>query len=74
MGGKQTEVGMRNNQEQVSEPVVHSVRETAKILGIGERQAYEGIHRGEIPHLKIGKRFWVPRWFFTRLREGGAAE
>jgi hypothetical protein len=55
-------------------PVVRSVRDTARILGIGERQCYEGIHRGQIPHIKIGKRFWVPHWFFRQLREGSAAE
>ena len=55
------------------QPVAYSVEEAARILRIGRNQCYEGIHRGEIPHLKIGKRFWVPAWFFTRLREGDAA-
>ena len=34
----------------------YTVAETAKILGIGLRQAYEAIQRGEIPARKIGGR------------------
>ena len=32
------------------------VEEAAKLLSIGRNQAYDGVARGEIPHVRIGKR------------------
>lgn len=49
-----------------------SVRETAKILGIGVNQAYEAARRGEIPTIKIGKRILVPVAAFERMLQGAA--
>ncbi|MGI8852331.1 MAG: helix-turn-helix domain-containing protein [Methyloceanibacter sp.] len=43
------------------ERLTESVREAAKEAGIGVNQAYEAIRRGEIPHIKIGKRILVLR-------------
>lgn len=37
-----------------------SVREAADLLGIGLRQAYEAVHRGEIPAIRVGRRLIVP--------------
>ena len=31
-----------------------------RLLGIGRRQTYEGIHRGEIRAIRIGRRLLVP--------------
>jgi excisionase family DNA binding protein len=39
---------------------VLTVQETATTLGISLNSAYEGIRRGEIPHLRIGRRIVVP--------------
>lgn len=47
-----------------------SIRETAKILGIGVNQAYEAARRGEIPTIKIGKRILVPVAAFERMLQG----
>ena len=49
------------------EPLTQSVRKTAKELNIGVNQAYEAVHRGEIPHIKIGKRILVLREPLKRL-------
>lgn len=49
-----------------------SIRETAKILGIGVNQAYEAARRGEIPTIKIGKRILVPVAAFERMLQGAA--
>ena len=49
-----------------------SIRETAKILGIGLNQAYEAARRGEIPTIKIGKRILVPVAAFERMLQGAA--
>lgn len=39
----------------------YSIEETAQVLGIGRSLAYEAARRGEIPVIKIGNRYLVPR-------------
>ena len=41
--------------------VVLTVNEVAKMLGLSRNSTYEGIRRGEIPHIRIGKRLLIPR-------------
>jgi len=36
------------------------VEELAGILGISRGSAYEGVRRGELPGLRVGKRWLVP--------------
>ncbi len=43
------------------ERVTMTVSEFAKYLGIGLNKAYEIINSGEIPHLKIGRKFKIPK-------------
>ena len=39
-----------------------------RLLGIGRRQTYEGIHRGEIRAIRIGRRLLVPTsWVLEQL-------
>jgi len=47
-----------------------TVEEAARILGIGRASAFEAIHRGEIPHLRIGRRILIPLVALQRLLEG----
>lgn len=47
-----------------------TVEEAARLLGIGRNAAYEAVHRGEIPHLRIGRRLLVPRAAMERLLAG----
>jgi excisionase family DNA binding protein len=51
-----------------TQPVAYSVAESSKILRMGLNQTYEAIHKGEIPSVRIGRRLWVPAWFFRKLR------
>ena len=44
----------------MTEPLTLTVEETAKALHIGRNQAYEAVHRGEIPAVRIGSRWLVP--------------
>lgn len=37
-----------------------SVEEAARLLRIGRSAAYEAVHRGQIPHVRIGRRYLVP--------------
>ena len=49
-----------------------SITEAAKVLGVGRNQAYEAARRGEIPTIKIGKRFLVPLAVLERMLQGEA--
>ena len=53
-----------------TEPVIYTVSETSKKLRTGINQTYEAIHKGEIPSLRIGSRYYVPGWFFRSLARG----
>lgn len=50
-----------------SERLTLSIEEVAIALGISRAFAYEAVHRGEIPHIKIGRRMLVPRSALDRL-------
>lgn len=41
--------------------LTYSVDEAAELLGISRTLAYDAIRKGEIPHIKIGKRILIPR-------------
>ena len=53
------------------EQLTGSVDDAAKILNIGRNQAYRGVHRGDIPHIKIGKRILVLMKPLRKMLEGG---
>jgi excisionase family DNA binding protein len=40
--------------------IVLTVEEAAELLGISRPSAYQGVERGEIPHIKIGRRILIP--------------
>ena len=44
----------------LSNKKTYTVDEFAHILGIGRGTAYAAIKRGEIPHLRIGRRIVIP--------------
>ena len=44
-----------------------NVEEAAKLLGIGRNLAYDRVKTGEIPAIKIGRRFLVPRSALEKL-------
>jgi excisionase family DNA binding protein len=44
-----------------------TVEEAARALGCGRNAAYQGVRRGEIPSIRIGKRLLVPRAALERL-------
>jgi excisionase family DNA binding protein len=50
-----------------SERLTLSVEEAAIALGISRASAYEAVHRGEIPHIKIGRRMLIPRASLDRM-------
>ena len=52
-------------------PATYTVAEVAKLLRMGINQAYEAIHEGKIPSLKLGARYYVPVAAFERLLAEG---
>jgi excisionase family DNA binding protein len=51
------------------ERLVWSVEEAGRRLGISRAHAYELIARGEIPHLRLGRRLVVPKRAIEALLE-----
>ncbi len=62
------------NANSKGERLTISVNEAAIRLGISRGSAYQAIHRGEIPHLKFGKRIVIPVFALTRLLQGQDSE
>jgi len=56
---------MQNN-----ERLTYNVREAARLLGLSRNSAYQACLKGEIPHLKIGKRVLIPKIQLERLLLG----
>ena len=55
------------------QPLALSVSDAAKRLGIGRNSAYEAIKRGELPHLKVGRRVLIPVAALEALLARGTA-
>jgi len=52
-----------------------TVEETAEILGIGRSSAYEAVRQGQLPVIRVGRRYLVPRAALQRmLDEAGTRE
>lgn len=47
----------------------YSVREAARVLGLGRNATYRAIYRGEIPALRLGQRIVVPKDALQKLLE-----
>lgn len=44
----------------IDHPLTLTVEQAAKLLGIGRSTAYELVHTGDIPSLRLGRRIVVP--------------
>jgi excisionase family DNA binding protein len=54
------------------ESAVYSVEQASKRLGLSRGATYEGIKRGEIPALRIGRRIVIPKARFDHWLANGA--
>ena len=43
------------------DPILLKVEEAAKLLQVSRDTIYEMVHRGEMPHIKIGRIIRIPR-------------
>jgi len=44
-----------------------SVSEAARVLGISRAHAYDCVHSGELPSIRLGRRIVIPRTAVERL-------
>ena len=58
------------NIKQPDEREVLTVEEVMKVLGIGRRAAYAGVRSGQIPSIRVSRRFLVPVTFVERMLVG----
>lgn len=47
--------------------LVWTVEEASRLLGISRAHAYELVARGELPHLRLGRRVVVPKHVIEEL-------
>jgi excisionase family DNA binding protein len=53
--------------ESIERPLVYTVMQTATLLGISRTHAYELVARGDLAHLRLGRRIVIPRQSLQRL-------
>ncbi len=58
--------------EPIERPLVYTVTQTASLLGISRAHAYELVSRGELVHLRLGRRIVVPRHALEQLLDVSA--
>jgi excisionase family DNA binding protein len=51
-----------------------TVEEAASLLGISRAFAYESVHRGDIPSIRLGRRILIPRSLLEKLVDDGSSE
>lgn len=53
--------------------LTYSVDQVAELLGVARGTAYEYIHNGEIPAIRLGRRWLIPRVRFHAWLNGKAS-
>jgi excisionase family DNA binding protein len=59
--------------ESETEKQTVTVDEAARRLGLGRNATYEAVRKGEVPALRIGKRWLVPIAVLNRMLKGEVA-
>jgi len=54
----------------MTERLTLTVVEASELLGVSRNSLYEAIRRGEVPHLRIGRRIVIPRRQLEGLLDG----
>jgi excisionase family DNA binding protein len=52
-------------------PILLSVRDAARLLGVGESTLWRSASRGEILKVRVGRRVLIPRSEIDRIAAGG---
>ena len=53
----------------MTDKLVLTVSEVAQLLGLSRNSAYQGVMKGEIPSVRVGKRILVPRIALEKMLE-----
>ena len=53
--------------------LTYTVDEASKMLGLSRNSAYEGVARGDIPSIRVGRRLIIPKAALDRLLETAIA-
>ncbi len=57
-----------------AERLVWTVEEAGRLLGMSRAHAYELVARGELPHLRLGRRVVVPKSAIEALLSSAGSE
>ncbi|MBM4463463.1 MAG: helix-turn-helix domain-containing protein [Chloroflexi bacterium] len=49
------------------EKLTLNMREVARVLGLSKSSVFAAVHRGEIPHIRVGKRILIPKAALERM-------
>ncbi len=63
-----------SNQDNVSDSLVLTPIETAKLLRIGRGTAYEQIRCGAIPSIRMGRKILVPRAALLKMLQNAGGD
>ena len=63
-------IGKEQAERTNAAPETMTIPAAAKRLGVGRNQAYQAAARGEIPVIRIGKRWLVPTGALDRMLSG----
>ena len=61
------------NQDQ-HQPLTITLEHAGRLLGISRGLAYELVHRGEIPAIRLGRRLVVPAHAIEEMLRGGSSQ
>ncbi len=61
------QVGPLHDPNLENQPILLSVRQAARLLGVGTTFAWDLVRRGQIPSVRLGRRVLVPRAAIERL-------
>jgi excisionase family DNA binding protein len=59
---------------EVPEKLVYGVVEAGRLLGLGRSASYEAARNGQLPTIKIGGRYKVPKAALLRLLESAGRQ
>ena len=57
------------DKQQKEESLTLTVNEVAHLLGLSRGAAYEAVHTGQIPSIRIGRRIIIPRVALIKMLE-----
>lgn len=55
------------------QPLLLSVPDAARLLGVGKTFCWEMVYGGQLPSVRLGRRVLVPRAAIERLAQGAAS-